>query len=86
MEAWLGIHDTSEMSDQNEEKRYTVDRVLIHQDFDDVYYDIALVKLARRIVFTPEIAPICLPLTEDFPDRTGKVIQGPNYTRVCILS
>ncbi len=32
--------------------------MIVHSEFDGVYHDIALVRLARRVVFTRERAPI----------------------------
>ena len=36
-------------------------------------HDLALIKVAKPIKFTPMIMPICLPPTEKFPDETGIV-------------
>ena len=71
---WLGIHDSSEMLLKNvAENKFGVESVILHEKYDGVYNDIAIVKLDQEINFSEIILPICLPSTKQFPDGEGRV-------------
>lgn len=43
-----------------------VEELVVHPEFNDnLEHDIALIRLAEPIDFTPYIKPICLPVKED---------------------
>ncbi|KAM7359483.1 transmembrane protease serine 9-like [Cochliomyia hominivorax] len=41
-----------------------IEEMIIHEDFQNVYNDIALIRLNRKIEFQRHIKPICLPIYE----------------------
>ncbi|XP_017066669.1 serine protease grass-like [Drosophila eugracilis] len=50
----------------------------IHEEFDPVYpwFDIALLRLNRKVVFKDHIKPICLPLTDELLAFTSVIGQS----------
>ncbi|XP_017066495.1 serine protease grass-like isoform X2 [Drosophila eugracilis] len=54
----------------------------IHEEFDPVYpwFDIALLRLNRKVVFKVHIRPICLPLTDELLAFTSVI--GNSYMAV----
>lgn len=82
---WLGIHDTAEMIKTNlTDHMFLVEKVIIHEEYDDIYFDVCLLKLKNRVAFTEEKLPICLPLGRSFPDSSDQV--GDLQTRSEITS
>ena len=56
-------------------KKFGVSRVILHELYDGIYNDLALIRLQQKIWFgspgsssSSFIRPICLPATEKFPD------------------
>ena len=45
------------------EQEYSVDGIIIHESFDrrSVRNDIALIRMEKKVVFTPDVKHICLP-------------------------
>ena len=58
----------------------TIDRVIRYPTYADYskYYlnDIALLHLARPVLYQNNILPICLPSATDLPTRTDCVVTG----------
>lgn len=50
---------------------YSVENVTVHNDYNwkEKFNDIALVKLAKKVVFNDKIRPACLYTKNDDPDR-----------------
>ncbi|EDV58223.1 serine protease grass [Drosophila erecta] len=70
----LDISSTSDCTTYNDRRicappveEFTVEKWILHEEFNIFYpgYDIALIKLDRKVVFKDHIRPICLPLTDE---------------------
>lgn len=81
------------------EKYVVPDRIYLHPgfviggEFSPGYYDVALMHLKERLVFTDRIQPVCLPSDEDWFEAGkmcsisgwGKTSAGPNGTYAKVL-
>ncbi|EDX06381.1 serine protease grass [Drosophila simulans] len=63
-------------------EEFTIDKWILHEEFNLFYpgYDIALIKLNRKVVFKDHIRPICLPLTDELLEFTVQL--GQSYMAV----
>ena len=58
-------------------RTYRTDKIKVHPDFNPKLlaspHDLALLRLKERVELVPnEIIPICLPLSQDYPDSNQK--------------
>ena len=69
----LGKHNRLET--EAFEVNRTISEYIPHPDFNQwtYSYDIAVIRLSRRVIFTNHIAPLCLP-----PSSTADVISAPD--------
>lgn len=53
------------------ENIFSVEAVFIHPDYSktEVYDDIGLLKLTKKVVFSPYIYPACLYRQENYPEK-----------------
>lgn len=74
--ALLGDYDLDRTNDDAQPLRVDVSETIAHPQFKRTskYFDIALVKLARRITFNQYIRPACLP--ETYETGTSKAIAS----------
>ncbi|EDW47138.1 GM21144 [Drosophila sechellia] len=58
-------------------EEFTIDKWILHEEFNLFYpgYDIALIKLNRKVFFKDHIRPICLPLTDELLEFTLQMAQ-----------
>ncbi|XP_043661720.1 serine protease grass-like [Drosophila teissieri] len=77
IKVWLGeldISSTSDCTTYNYQRvcappveEFTIEKWILHEEFNLFYpgYDIALIRLNKKVVFKDHIRPICLPLTDE---------------------
>ena len=76
LEVRIGEYNVLDTSEAHRHINSRITRVITHAKFNQVSYenDIALLRLAKRVDFQPNIIPICLPSTnDDLTGRTGTV-------------
>lgn len=57
------------------EQNIPAEQVIVHKDYKDLDYDIALIKLKRPITFNAYVFPVCLP-SFDFAAGTACYVSG----------
>ncbi|KYO35741.1 suppressor of tumorigenicity 14 protein isoform X1 [Alligator mississippiensis] len=76
--AFLGLHDQSQRTHENIQKR-KIERIITHPNFNDFTYDydIAVLELQSPVTFSKVVRPICLPdPTHDFPSGKDLWVTG----------
>ena len=68
--------------------KVSADLAIPHPFYDHVYYDVALVRLERRVRFTEKVYPVCLP-SEPLKESGGDMLsiigwgkERGNHTRL----
>ncbi|XP_037714945.1 serine protease grass [Drosophila subpulchrella] len=63
-------------------EEFTIEKAIVHEDFNpsSPWFDVALLKLNRKVVFKDHIRPICLPLTDQLLAFTSNI--GQSYLAV----
>ncbi len=71
----LGLHYLNESTEYS--STYTVSKIILHENYNqkDPNYDIALIKLNKKIVKSKYVWPICLPMPNIVPDSVG-IVSG----------
>lgn len=70
----------------NDEKSFEASKVVLHEAYDGVYHDLALVTLARSLPANLTSAKaVCLPKSGSRVDVSGKVYVRVNVTKIHFL-
>ena len=67
----MGDHDLDSKEDDTTAENYKVKKIIRHEAYNRRSFenDIALLELDRDVTYTPEIHPICLPVTPEAKAR-----------------
>ncbi|XP_016967782.1 serine protease grass [Drosophila biarmipes] len=59
-------------------EEFSIEKAIIHEEFNpfSAWFDVALLKLDRKVVFKDHIRPICLPLTDQLLAFTSNIGQS----------